>query len=411
MKKKNSRAGKTVKSAENISAFKPAPNEELTSTTKPAPMAQANGPIHIPPILLEGDESASPPEPPQTQKYTIGPTRIADRFEPESRELPEAYGTGKLLLTARDPHWLYAHWDLSREQQRAYNARSAEGHLVVRVHSQEPGAATEVPLHPESRHWFVQVPRADSSYSAELGYYQPTNEWVSISTSTEARTPPDQVSEDETVQFATRGPGDQQNQSGGIIPPQVEWLPALQPKGEDAVSVPAQFAGTALALEETASFRVTRTECDWNETQPAALSEITSMQSVPRRWVSSFEISESIRRDIEREIASIQFGEQWPREANFVSSPLGEPPQVKAFWFNVNAELIIYGATQPDATVTVGGKPIQLRPDGTFSFRLALPDGAFEVEVAARSVENDSRRAELQFTRHSTYDEAMKNPE
>ena len=35
--------------------------------------------------------------------------------------VPEAYGTQRLLLTARDPHWLYARWDLTRDQQRKYN--------------------------------------------------------------------------------------------------------------------------------------------------------------------------------------------------------------------------------------------------------------------------------------------------
>jgi len=89
----------------------------------------------------------------------------------------------------------------------------------------------------------------------------------------------------------------------------------------------------------------------------------------------------------------------------------GPPPQVKAFWFNVNAELIIYGATQPDATLTIGGQPVQLRPDGTFSCRIALPDGEYEVEVAATSVENDSRRAQLKFSRRSRYDEAVTTPE
>ena len=38
-----------------------------------------------------------------------------------------------------------------------------------------------------------------------------------------------------------------------------------------------------------------------------------------------------------------------------VSSPYGGLEQKKGFWFNVNAELIIYGATEPNATVTIGG--------------------------------------------------------
>lgn len=426
MKKTNSRAGKTVKLAEEISASMPAPNEELTSTTEPAPVPQTKEPIHIPPILLEGDESPEASKPPQTQKYTVGPTPMVERFEPESRELPEAYGTGKLLLTPRDPHWLYAHWDLSREQQRAYNERSAHGHLVVRVLPQEQGASAEVHLHPESRHWFVEVGRAGTSYVAELGYYQTGDEWVSISTSAAARTPPDQVSEDKTVQFATRGgkpipreqllaanapqATDQEKQTQGIIPPRVEWLPALDPQVEGTVPVIPELSAPTRE-GESALLGKAQTESEWTSTQEAALSELASMQSVRQGWISSFEITESIRHEIEREIASAQFGRP-PQEANPVSSPMGGPlPRVKAFWFNVNADLIIYGATQPDATVMIGGQPIQLRPDGTFSCRLALPDGEYELEVAATSVESDFQRAQLKFSRRSRYDEAITNPE
>ncbi len=47
----------------------------------------------------------------------------------------------------------------------------------------------------------------------------------------------------------------------------------------------------------------------------------------------------------------------------------------KKFWFNINAELVLYGATEPDAQVAIAGQPIRLRPDGAFSYRFALPDG------------------------------------
>jgi len=45
----------------------------------------------------------------------------------------------------------------------------------------------------------------------------------------------------------------------------------------------------------------------------------------------------------------------------------------------VNAELIIYGATEPDAQVTIGGRANQAAPDGSFSFRFSLPDGDYEL--------------------------------
>jgi hypothetical protein len=86
------------------------------------------------------------------------------------------------------------------------------------------------------------------------------------------------------------------------------------------------------------------------------------------------------------------------------SSPMGvveQPPG--GFWFNVNAELVIYGATQPDATVTLGGRPVQLRPDGTFSCRFALPDGEHTVIASAVSAQGDLRQAELRFSRRTDY--------
>ncbi|MCX7916232.1 MAG: hypothetical protein N3A53_08025, partial [Verrucomicrobiae bacterium] len=74
----------------------------------------------------------------------------------------------------------------------------------------------------------------------------------------------------------------------------------------------------------------------------------------------------------------------------------------KGFWFAVNVELIVYGATEPNATVTVDGKPIKLRPDGTFSFHYVFPDGHYRMPIVAVSADGDDRRAvELEFDRQT----------
>jgi len=86
------------------------------------------------------------------------------------------------------------------------------------------------------------------------------------------------------------------------------------------------------------------------------------------------------------------------------SSPLGGMEQRKGFWFNVNAELIIYGATEPSATVSIGGRQIRLRPDGSFSYRFALPDGHYDLPAVATSADGtDSREAGLKFARDTEY--------
>lgn len=100
----------------------------------------------------------------------------------------------------------------------------------------------------------------------------------------------------------------------------------------------------------------------------------------------------------------------WPGPvvAETISSPAGEfvspPGAPSGFWLRVNAELVIYGATEPNAQVAISGRPIKLRPDGTFSYRFALPDGDYRLCVVAVSPEgDDQRQAAMRFTRGTDY--------
>ncbi len=65
----------------------------------------------------------------------------------------------------------------------------------------------------------------------------------------------------------------------------------------------------------------------------------------------------------------------------------------RSFWLEVNCELIVYGATEPDAKVTVQNKAISLRRDGTFTLRFALPDGKQVIPVKAISKDNLEERS------------------
>ncbi len=73
-------------------------------------------------------------------------------------------------------------------------------------------------------------------------------------------------------------------------------------------------------------------------------------------------------------------------------SPVKKPLKARKFWLVVDCELIVYGATEPDARVTVQGKKISLRPDGTFTLRFALPDGTQTIPVKAVSSDEAEER-------------------
>jgi uncharacterized protein len=148
----------------------------------------------------------------------------------------------------------------------------------------------------------------------------------------------------------------------------------------------------------------------WSAEQEQALANVVTMDSVRRVWMGSLEITELIRRQFLQELSSqaaAALGEtgSWSGAVSSLSSAyggMGERP--KGFWFNVNAELIIYGATEPDATVTIGGRAIRLRPDGSFSYRFILPDGRYQLPAVATSADGtDSRSAALEFGRSTQY--------
>jgi hypothetical protein len=148
----------------------------------------------------------------------------------------------------------------------------------------------------------------------------------------------------------------------------------------------------------------------WTPAQEKALGEIVSMDQVRRVWIGSLEITELIRRQLQQQVSSAGVGLfSLPSSAlgavSSVSSPFGGRERRRGFWFNVNAELIIYGATEPDATVTIGDRTIKLRPDGSFSFRFALPDGDYALPAAAHSADGEeTRRAGLKFSRSTRYE-------
>jgi len=64
----------------------------------------------------------------------------------------------------------------------------------------------------------------------------------------------------------------------------------------------------------------------------------------------------------------------------------------KEFQFEVDAEMIIYGTTKPNAHVTLAGTPLTLRSDGSFSARLSMPDRRQVLPIVAASPDGVERR-------------------
>jgi hypothetical protein len=85
---------------------------------------------------------------------------------------------------------------------------------------------------------------------------------------------------------------------------------------------------------------------------------------------------------------------------NSITPPEQHDATQKTFWLAADCELILYGATEADASVTVSDRKVPLNPDGTFSMRFALPDGEMHLPVKAVSKSGmDTGEIEIKVTR------------
>lgn len=63
-----------------------------------------------------------------------------------------------------------------------------------------------------------------------------------------------------------------------------------------------------------------------------------------------------------------------------------------AFSFEVDAELIVFGVTEPDAHVTLQGDPVRVRPDGSFTVRFSMPNCRQVIPAVASSADGVEQR-------------------
>ncbi|HUS34544.1 MAG TPA: DUF4912 domain-containing protein [Verrucomicrobiae bacterium] len=409
-----------------------APEAKARVTRQPRPV-----PVEIPAILLEPDHVPNEPAiAGPGARFALTPSREPAVAAPE--ELPEAYGTERIFLAARDPYCLFASWDLDSKQRGRYNAASASGALTIRLRRglADGPIALEVHTQPTARDRFIEVAHPDATFVAELGYHEKnTGLWRAISVSKPVTTPRDRVAPAPVVASGRSEPP--KLEEAPVIPPSPTPRPrheqivfALQPPGPEAPRWEAKQEPEP--LRDRPTWTPPKEKPRWTAPKPVpapkwspakrqALDELISLES-RRRQEGSLEIEEVLRRrilrttEVEEEAgpSSLEMGEfgreEFLEEALGLAQPpssvelAAQPTAKKGFWFKINAELIIYGSTEPDARVSIAGRPIRLRPDGTFSYRFALPDGAYELPVIAIAPDgHDGRAAELRFSRATRY--------
>lgn len=64
----------------------------------------------------------------------------------------------------------------------------------------------------------------------------------------------------------------------------------------------------------------------------------------------------------------------------------------REFQFEVEAEMIVFGTTHPNAHVQLGGEPVKVREDGSFTVRMSMPDRRQVIPIVAASSDGVEQR-------------------
>jgi hypothetical protein len=81
-----------------------------------------------------------------------------------------------------------------------------------------------------------------------------------------------------------------------------------------------------------------------------------------------------------------QFRKPLIKDTAFGSGAL-PPGKLKKFFFDIDAELIVRGQTDPGAAVTLQNEPVKLTPDGRFTMRFSLPDSRQIIPAVATAAD------------------------
>jgi Domain of unknown function (DUF4912) len=146
-------------------------------------------------FVLSNRPLVSPESQPQS---AAGPSRDYENLG----ELPRSYGRPVLFGIARDPHTLFAYWEI--DWQGAFgNSPPVDRKVHLRVMAEDGSEETRVTVEPFAGNHCVAVSQARSIYRIELGYHEPAEVWNSVAISDAIATPPDDVSENDAIDVAT----------------------------------------------------------------------------------------------------------------------------------------------------------------------------------------------------------------
>ncbi len=259
----------------------------------------------------------------------------------------------KVVFQPRDPQWAYVFWEITgHDRQRALAAGAQQ--LCLRVAdvtglpegASHPHTLQELVVDAEAKEWYVPIPLSDRDYRVELGYRLGGGGWLALGVSSAARMPasePSQMSSDLFVPFHLEG-------------------------AEEVMPEPSTGGG----VQHERTYQLATGGHPQGQRSRRLGSEVLHEQALSRDQADQRHAS---GRGLQRQ---------------------------RSFWLVADAELIVYGATEPNASLAIGEEQIPLETDGTFRVKVPFPDGQQVYPIRAVAADGEQQRSmQMEFERRT----------
>lgn len=324
-------------------------------------------------------------------------------------QLPPRYDTTRITLLVKDPFWIYTYWEIAshsieslsntvgrHEIERAKVVLRMYDVSLIDFNGSNAHHYFDIEVGYNASNWYVSLWNDGVSYIAEIGMRLADGRFFAFARSNSVTTPRKSYSpRSEQIWMNVT----EELSPSAYVVPQIKIF-----KREEPDYYSAQKSKRAFYLSEEEIRRY------YSKLSPLLKDIISSRLSrlygkkARYGFILEGETPEARRRLLGRLpkghfLKRVLIGSSEElfligASENLIgaSESLHERPEHRKFFFELNTEVIVYGRTEPDAEVYLGDKKIELKPDGTFSLRMALPDGKIPLEFKAVSKDKKETR-------------------
>lgn len=297
------------------------------------------------------------------------------REEELTGDLPEHYDETRLVMQIRDPHWAHTYWELPPVERKRLELEVgifefAHSHFVLRLHDVTNGHTQEIRLTENARDWYLHLENAQCVYQVELGMQSPTEGYTFIALSNLVQTPPDSVAlrwaepvapqpPEPGIEFGSPEANAVPASAANVAPPTAHLTDPVCVYRQAPLDRPLQFSGSS--------------------EQSGAVQPSDSSPAIPASQIFSAGVSSFALPSSSQEMPGSHFAPGAMPGSDMMPSSQTQSSDVlvrksEESFLCMAADLIVYGRAPAGWQLFFLGQQVDVRPDGSFSLRLALPE-------------------------------------